>query len=156
MGKTYRSMAWRRELKKRYHFLYQSIGRSGDPCWYCGLPGESEDHVPPLSVVADLGTDYLRKNGYSLYTLRCCTECNSVLGNRFLLTPEARSKALLSRYKKTYFDLIDRPKWTLSEIDELSGWLQKYVDESNMLREITVRRLACLRSRAGGDAPEED
>lgn len=139
----------RQWLRQRYSHLYLAIGRTGDPCTYCGLPADTVDHVPPLKALGVYGSEYFYGMGVQPSTLPSCTECNVELSCRSLWWVDDRCAFLVERYKRKYFDLLDRPSWSQDEINELDGMLRGYVEDSAMLRMLTVRRLDRLREGTG-------
>ena len=109
--------------------MHESMKELG--CIYCGKLGQSKDHIPPVSY-----SDYFDEERI---IVRSCLLCNSLLGNKILLTILERCDYLLIRYHKRFKSTLSLPIWTESEIDELTGKLRvkvvmglkkkKYIEE---------------------------
>src|SRR3990172_1269779 len=74
------------------------------PCYYCGMPGNTIDHVPPTSAryrLVELGL----QSRYPNNEVNACSECNGLLGCRPIWTLSERKqfikKALQRKYKKS-------------------------------------------------------
>jgi|DEB19_MinimDraft_3_1074340.scaffolds.fasta_scaffold33555_5 hypothetical protein len=107
---------------KRYkrHFMSE-----GYYCFYCGDPADCLDHCPPLSIVEDTDPKKLREKKIPHVLLPCCHECNTALGDRYLLTVEDR---LL--YLESFYDAFLKKQkgfWTQSQVDSLEGILKEYI-----------------------------
>jgi hypothetical protein len=129
------------KLYKR-HFITE-----GYYCFYCGAPAQCLDHVPPLKIMDSLDKNKLKKDKIPKCLLPSCSECNSRLGDRALITVMDR---LL--YLESYYDAHfkkQKAKWTKEEINELGPSLREYVkhhqDKLNLyldkIRNIQLRML---------------
>jgi hypothetical protein len=131
----------------RTHLTYKRLYIDGDKyqCVYCGELADTMEHCPPVSLV---GPDIEERYKDRLILVPACHECNSALGDRYLLTLENRADFLVSFYKKKYKKFDRVVAWDLEELEELDGGLQQYVrgcqNEYLRLRE----RLQNLRSRS--------
>jgi hypothetical protein len=110
---------------------------SGNPCYYCGLPCDTVDHVPPKSA-----REYLDLKRYPRFLIPACRECNNLLGARSLYTPGERKKFIKRALKKRYGRVLLAPSWTDQEIAELGPCLQSTVRASEALKRLVRRRLA--------------
>ncbi len=84
------------------------------PCYYCGIPSESIDHVPPRCYVqelVDLGIVRMK----DLFLLPACIDCNVVLGRRPLYDLDARRQfiSIQLAYKFSHMSVLD-PEFTLT------------------------------------------
>ena len=99
-------------------------------CVYCGELSDALDHVPPVSINGiqlnhDFDEEEKEKNKFLL--VPCCKECNTSLGNRYLLTIEDRAGYLLSKYKRKYKKFNAHVTWVEEDIDELDHFMKKYI-----------------------------
>jgi hypothetical protein len=104
-------------------------------CLYCGSYGESKDHIPAVSIAEDY-PDIER------IVVRSCTECNSTLCNRTLLTIKDRAEFLHKKYNKKYQKIMSLPEWTRDEIDDLYGMLKRKIILAVKRKKNSIRRLA--------------
>lgn len=118
-------------------------------CYYCGEPASDADHVIPQSFikhVRGLGDpELLRQIGlYSnrLKLVPACKECNSLLGSKYFGTASERKAYVQNRLRQRYRRLLEMPSWTDREIAELHGPLQRFIVESQALKERIERRVA--------------
>jgi len=117
-----------------------------EPCYYCGRPGDSRDHVPPRTMrdrLSDLGL----RDRYEFIDVACCHECNCLLGSKPLLTLTVRRRFIAARLAKRYAGVLTMPEWTDREISLLGPNLRRYVIDGLALREYTRRRIAYAHRR---------
>lgn len=109
-------------------------------CSYCGQPAQALDHVIPLSVASSEA----RKNG-SLTNRKtcvpCCTECNSVLGNKAFYTVGARAGYLAKRYPSRYKKLLRFPPWSSEELQDVGYTLRHIIDQDTKAKHETRLRI---------------
>ena len=111
-------------------------------CTYCGgLERPTRDHVVPEAI---------KRNGKGKRfdigpIVPACHECNSLLGDRYLLTVRERAAYLLRRYRARYARLLATPEWTDEELDELGDRLRRVIIGAQMERADVLRRLNHLR-----------
>jgi 5-methylcytosine-specific restriction endonuclease McrA len=112
-----------REFARRYRRRYL-FGQS--TCTYCGMPSDTWDHVPAVSVAYDVTCEWLERNGYGLWLVPACRQCNGRLGSRRLFTVEERAKVI---WRGLHRDLeaITSAEWTTEELSELGPRLGAYV-----------------------------
>lgn len=84
-----------------------------DHCIYCGDWYECRDHVVPINYEQPY-RDF--KPGA---TVKCCTECNSFLGDRAYHTVQARAKYLIKAYVRNRMKFLNTPEWARWELGEL-------------------------------------
>jgi hypothetical protein len=82
-------------------------------CIYCGDWYECRDHVIPINYEQSY-RDF--KPGA---TVKCCTECNSFLGDRGYHTIQKRAKYLVKAYVRNRARYLNLPDWELSDLDKL-------------------------------------
>ncbi len=99
-------MSRRRSLamKLRHrHYVRRDLGLSGF-CVYCGQNADSLDHVPPISLAADLPFLAFLELNPSL--LPCCRHCNSIIGNTSNLSLSSRREIVEKYLEKRYPSLL--------------------------------------------------
>ena len=107
-------------------------------CTYCDEPADTLDHVVPLSFSSvRRGGGGGDANGFP--RVPCCRECNTLLGNRPLLTVEERRAWLAGALKKRYRKLLGAPKVDLSE---LGPSLRAMIDGRTSRKTQVERRIA--------------
>jgi hypothetical protein len=84
-----------------------------DHCIYCGDWYQCRDHVIPINYQKTY-RDFVPGS-----TVKCCTECNSLLGDRAHHTIQARAKYLVKAYIKNRKKFLNFPEWEREEIREL-------------------------------------
>ena len=95
-------------------------------CTYCGVPADTFDHVPPVTVAYELTREWLDKNGYGLWLVPACRQCNTRLGAKRVLTVEHRAKAIWNRLHRD-LEKVRSAEWTMEELMELGPRLGAYV-----------------------------
>lgn len=106
----------------------------GEPCVYCGIPCQTVDHIPPICH-----RDMLPAKDW--YCVTACSECNTGLGGRFLLTFEERFRFvkawLCSRYKKQ-LQAVDRSD---KELKTFGPTLRKRLQAGLKTKAAVIERL---------------
>ena len=110
------------------------------PCYYCGLPASTIDHVPPKTIRERLRVLNLVKR-YPFHEVQSCFECNIALGARALLTPQVRKQFIKSWIRKRYKRLLRIPVWSDRDLSELGYVMQSSVLSSILAAEVTRARL---------------
>ena len=113
-------------------------------CTYCGSPyGVNRDHVIP--------TCYLReKRRYEGdWLVACCTECNSTLGDNLIFNVPDRAAWVAAHYRQKYRKVLNAPRWSEDEIDELRGNLRKKIRGAVIERKEMEERIRHLDLVAG-------
>lgn len=96
-------------------------------CTYCGDVYASDmDHVVPHSSVYS-GSKVRRSYSRSV-VVPACSECNSLLGAKYLTTVGARAAYLAGRYPVRYRKLLALPHWTAEEIAEMGRGLRPQIE----------------------------
>ena len=110
------------------------------PCYYCGCPAGTIDHIPPKSIRPFLTDEHLDKK-YPFIEVDACHECNNLLGVRTIWTPIKRKRfiklALRLRYKK----FLRQPEWPQEELNTLGVTLRSYVERMIIARKVLLQRL---------------
>lgn len=102
----------RANLERVYGPLYTKVDSTY--CSYCGDHADVLDHVPPLTWVGSMGTEYFRSKEIPLLLMPACAECNGLLGSIGIFDMEERrafiSAELKSRYRSllTAVGIVDR------------------------------------------------
>lgn len=118
---------------------YRGIGKVGDPCAYCGIRSTGVDHVPPISFVAKLDEFVWKRE--NLFTVPCCHQCNSILGDELLFKLEERRSHVKSRLRNLKRQTLSIPDWTLMELNGLSNDMAQVVRAGLLRREELKLRL---------------
>jgi hypothetical protein len=109
-------------------------------CTYCGLTCDSVDHVPPKSARLEIiSTGLVMK--YPFIEVPACRECNSALGARGFWTIKERREYIKSYLKEKYGKYLILPKWSPSDLDDVSKSLGVFIKNSLVLKEIIKERL---------------
>ena len=109
-------------------------------CVYCGLLGDSIDHVPPLSVrrrLVELGLG----PRYPCVEVRACRECNSALGSRPYWTVALRTQFIKRWLKRRYAKYLKIPNWSDRDLAQMVPHMQDYVLNGLAVKALTERRL---------------
>lgn len=131
----------RKDARLKYHHLYQRHQHT-TRCHYCGdNHALTEDHVPPLSMVAARGVDFFTERGVGLWLVKACTECNTILGDKPLISLDRRIAFIYEELQKRYKNLLSQPEWDEDELEELDESLQDYIEQSEYLRRWIEKRL---------------
>ena len=105
---------------KVIHKYYEHESMADTACFYCGAHGESKDHVPAISSPYEYEEE-------KRLLVRSCILCNSLLGNKKLLTLLSRCDYLLIKYQHRFKKLLGMPHWEEYEIEELEGKLKRSI-----------------------------
>ena len=112
------------------------------------MRAQSKDHIPPLSWIYALGSDYFFRAGLLVVWVPSCKECNVALGHKKLFTIRERTLYLVGYYTKRYEPFLHGEAWNDQEIDELKGNLKKDISHYADLQRVVDRRLAILEENA--------
>lgn len=119
-----------------------------EPCYYCGIPATSLDHVIPVSMLAALealGDDDAMAaimGRFRYRVLPACRECNSVLGNKYFDTVGKRREYVKESMRRRYKSVLEMPDWSDSDLATLSPTLQQYVLQALAERTYVRKRIA--------------
>lgn len=108
-------------------------------CEYCGSTlSITRDHVIPISWSG------LKRNYSVGDTVKCCMECNSMLGAKPLFCITGRASFLIGEVSKKYKNSLSTPDWSEDDLNDLSYSLRKKVISSIKERDFIKARLANL------------
>lgn len=96
----------RRTLERVYNKLYKPVDVWF--CLYCGVEANVMDHVPPLSWIGALGSEFFIEKGTPLLLVPSCQECNAILGSFGLFNVNERRAYVASALYERYSSLIKR------------------------------------------------
>ena len=97
-------------------------------CAYCGDIADSLDHVLPHSytrIFPKQNRTYNKKE-----VVPCCTECNSLLGNKPYFAVAERAAYLAGKYEKRYKKLLSMPVWEEEDIEECGYNIKLFIENS--------------------------
>jgi hypothetical protein len=135
----------RNRLYRTYNRLYtRHYIEEGYFCIYCLSPADTLDHVPPLAWIETFGTEALRKSKIPLATVPCCRECNSLLGDRKLLTVMDRLEYLEKRYNKLFDKLV---RWSDDELEEMGQSFQQSIRAQRYREDELIRKIRAIEQR---------
>ena len=128
---------------QKYHGFYKSDYYTSEfICFYCGMPADTIDHVPAIEIVdAYGGPTAVKESGFELQKVKCCRDCNSMIGS-YGYTVEDRLEYVANKLMKKFekcnpaYDL-----WSEEELDELGPNLRSMIGEA-------LRKEAILYERA--------
>lgn len=125
---TCRSASWR-------------LGTTSVPCFYCGCPAQSIDHIPPKSVRPFIMAERLQWK-YPFKEVDACGECNGLLSDRPFWDLQKRKKFIKRALRWKYRRILALPEWTPPEKNELGYNLKTIVEIKSMNKRIVTERLA--------------
>ena len=122
-----------------------SYGRNAKICcFYCGdHTSITRDHVIPVSSNSGPRT-YNSKD-----TVPCCTECNSLLGARFITTVEERACYLAERIASRYRSCLASADFSETEILQFGPRLKSTVLANIHQKKFTAQRISHCHEVAG-------
>lgn len=109
-------------------------------CIYCGLAGDTVDHIPPTSVrqtLIDLGL----ASRYPFTEVRACKECNCAIGARPLWTIASRREYVKKWIERRYRKYLNIPDWSDLELARISPELAEFNRHGMAVRDLTKARL---------------
>ena len=106
-------------------------------CIYCGnTTSLTRDHVIPVSWTGF-------KRSYQVGdTVKCCRECNTILGDKPFFSVSKRANYLASRYARKYRRIIRHPVWEDEEIQEMSREFQSTLKARKLFRTFALARIS--------------
>lgn len=116
-----------------------------DPCVYCGMPGDSIDHIPSKYMRLQLSEVELR--AVHTQEVTACRECNSILGCRPILTIVERRQYVKSHLKRKYAKYLRIPEWTDEKLATMSLNLQGMIRRGMKTRNLIRQRLQWPRTK---------
>jgi len=116
-------------------------GAEQGTCFYCGMPADTVDHVPPVSLVDSLvGLERLLPR----WVVPACHECNSTLGDEPLFKLSERAAFLIEKYEKLYHNYLSCGDFSDDELSELGPILRSQVENAVAVKRVITRRLQSL------------
>lgn len=113
-------------------------------CFYCGdNTAITRDHVIPVSVSSETRS-YNKKD-----VVPCCRECNSLLGNKLLLTVEDRAMYLAERLTKRYASTLRAFGYGKDEINTFGPTLKSMISANVNMKSYIVSRIDHCHKIAG-------
>lgn len=113
-----------------------------EPCFYCGMPATTVDHVTPRCyhwalALAKQATD---PKAFAVETIPACFECNMLAGRRLFLHKWAKKKYLKERRRKKYARILRMPDWSPTDIAGISGYALRQAIIAGLERRDQLRR----------------
>lgn len=119
-------------------------------CFYCGdNTAITRDHVIPVSMNSETRS-YNEKD-----VVPCCRECNSLLGNKVLLTVEDRAMYLAERLTKRYASTLRAFGYGKDEINTFGPTLKSMISANVNMKSYIVSRIDHCHKIAGSLYSEE-
>lgn len=112
----------------RYSMLRVSHSGEWYLCFYCGVPADTVDHVPPLSRISDYEFKRLKHERY--YKVPCCRECNNLAGASLQDNLVARAEHVKDKLSRKYRKHLMAIEWSEDELQELGAVLESKVRQS--------------------------
>lgn len=118
------------QLIRRYAGLYETCpaerSEFGWPlCLYCGDPADKVAHVPALNQIRRYRALGLKRETYLL--IKCCSQCEKLLGNDVFPGIAERVNALKFRLTRWACKSNSFGRWTQEEIDQLGDSLRSQI-----------------------------
>lgn len=128
-----RSKAWREGI---------DVKELRIPCYYCGVPADSIDHVPPKSVRERIIQSGL-SDRYPFVEIDSCRECNAVIGARTLWTLSERKKFIKRALRRRYAKFLRIPEWSPTELMKMGdrSVMRRFIENGIIVRDITLERI---------------
>jgi len=112
------------------------------PCFYCGEPAASEDHVFPLVALDSLLCEGSAPKGSDVLTIvPSCLECNSLAGDKVFNTREEKKRYIQRRLQNRYRDVLHQEVWDDDELAEMHGDLHRWITQSEVERRRVQSRI---------------
>lgn len=143
MPPSQRSYKWQ-YYKKQGFDLREDYGKGlvTVPCFYCGVPANSEDHVLPLVALDSLLCAETVPVASDLMTIvPSCLECNSLAGDKVFNSRAEKKRYIQRRLQNRYADVLRRPTWEDEEIAEMEGDLRRTIELSEQERRLVQNRI---------------
>lgn len=118
-----------------------------EPCYYCGRPADTVDHVIPqvllkqLEAMGDTEAWSVLYKRHKVKIVPACRDCNSVIGSKYFPTLAERKAFVKQRLRQRKRNVLETPNWSEGELNQLGPDLRGYVEHSIALREETKLRL---------------
>lgn len=112
-----------------------------DHCFYCADIANTRDHIFPTSERGPV------RRFIGQETVRCCNECNTLLGRKTFRNIFERFEYLTRRYKERYNLNIASVDWDQEELEDLGYTLQTFVLNKVNKKEHARNKVVFLRVR---------
>lgn len=113
-----------------------------EPCFYCGLPADTQDHVIPQSKLGDLEALGIKTMwSQRTWDVPACLECNSALGDRLFRNINERKRWVKNWLRRRYAKYLKMPQWTEDELRELGYSLRQNVQDHIDAKQTLLMRL---------------
>lgn len=107
-------------------------------CFYCGMPADTVDHVPPISRVDDYRSMGLRHEIFIKVT--CCKDCNTKLGASLQLSLVERYNVRQKQMEKEFKKILKMPVWSSEEIKKMGRNMRSSIVVSMQQKEMLKER----------------
>jgi hypothetical protein len=104
-------------------------------CVYCGLVGETKDHLLPRGWSGDAYRSWV-------LTVPACRECNCAIGAKWAPTITERRRIAHRAMRVRYRKYLGRPALSAADIAELGPNLRSVIDAGLAIGEVVRDRLA--------------
>ena len=107
-------------------------------CTYCGEPCDTMDHVVPVSV-----SEVSRKTAKwtEEHVVPCCRECNTLLGNSYILTVWERASFIEKKLENRYKKILACPEWDEEDLKEMAYKFRKRIKNDLDAKRVTLCRV---------------
>jgi hypothetical protein len=122
-------------------------------CVYCGLMAQSRDHVIPVSY--DRVSRHLATWDKS-EVVPACSECNSLLSNRWLPSVAERAGFIATRLPSRYRLELAFPNWSEDDLEGLSKRFRKQITAKMKVRDLLKARIEFARTISGTTLSPQD
>lgn len=109
-------------------------------CTYCGDSPNQIDHCIPFSfLTSKVSRNVSDKNrGVTCY---CCSECNTLLNDRFFRTFRERVMFINAKLRHRHAKILRQPYWERDELNELDHKLRSFVVNNQKKKAHTILRV---------------
>lgn len=125
-------MKTRRSNLKSVRHLYTHKFTKATWCIYCGGPPETEDHVFPVSIAAQINWNIIGPKNMKIFkpvfvVVPCCRSCNSIANNYNPSSILDKRRYIQGKLRKRYKAMR---MWGKDELAELAPAFRGYVKRS--------------------------
>lgn len=140
---SYRSYKWQYYKKQAFDFrIDYGKGLVTVPCYYCGVPATSEDHVLPLVALDSLLCEGTLPVASDLLTIvPSCIECNSLAGDKVFNSRREKKRYIQRRLANRYADVLNQVAWDDEEIEEMEGDMRRTLELLEHERRLVQSRI---------------
>tara|TARA_Y100000590_G_C15537996_1_gene945807 strand:- start:41 stop:661 length:621 start_codon:yes stop_codon:yes gene_type:complete len=142
MGKYRTNPSTQRRINyQRFNHIYKLYcpdDRKRFICFYCGLPADTVDHVPPLNCVLNLRAEYENLN---YLRVPSCGECNRLGSDEPHIEPFERKDFIQAKIREKYKKYLKAPDWEEEEIEEMGFSLRGSIEAMMALKYLIAYRI---------------